>query len=252
MATLSELVDAVAEAEAMDSATVALIARYAREAGFIQKKGRGPSAAHMGVADAANLLIAVNASGAAREAPDVIPVYRDLIAAEFRYAHEKRAPKIYGSFGEAIELLLQSAIEGKLPETFLSLDVPGVLRDTFQQGNAQISISFNRPEPRASIGITGERSPQDLARLKQWVDEIAPHRALSPAEQVASPGPRYPVTMPPPSVTFSFSSKRDRKTRTAWKLKAGDRADETKIGNLTIFSVPQTLGSSQRYERRAQ
>src|SRR5258707_4983333 len=113
MATLTELVEAVAEAEGMDSASVALIARYAREAGFIQKKGRGPSAAHMGVADAANLLIAVNASGSAREAPDVIPVYRDLIAAELLYAHEKRAPKIYGSFAEAIELLLQSAVEGK-------------------------------------------------------------------------------------------------------------------------------------------
>jgi hypothetical protein len=65
MATLSELADAVAEAEGMDPATVTLIARYAREAGFIQKKGRGPSAAHMGVADAADLLIAVNSSGGA-------------------------------------------------------------------------------------------------------------------------------------------------------------------------------------------
>jgi hypothetical protein len=227
MATLSELADAVAEAEGMDPATVTLIARYAREAGFIQKKGRGPSAAHMGVADAANLLIAVNASGSAREAPDVIPVYRDLIAAEFLYADEKRAPKIYGSFGNALELIIESAIEGKLPSTFLSQDVPSALCDAFQQGNVTISVHFSRPEPRGYIDISVARSPENT-HLGGVRISVAPHLSLS------------------------FSQKSGRGNRAPRKLKAGDRADETKIGNLTIFSVAQTLGSSQRYERRAQ
>src|SRR5260370_23624318 len=153
MATLSEVVDAVADAEGMDSATVALIARYAREAGFIRKKGRGPSAAHMGVADAANLLIAVNASAAARDAPVVIPLYRNLISTEFLWADEKRRPKICGSFGEAMELIIESAIEGKLPATFLSKDVPGEVLDAFQQSNVSISVGFSRPEPSSDIRI---------------------------------------------------------------------------------------------------
>jgi len=227
MATLSELVDAIAEAEAMDPATVALIARYAREAGFIQKKGRGPSAAHMGVADAANLLIAVNASGAAREAPDVIPVYRDLIATEFLWAHEKRAPKIYGSFGNALELIIESAIEGKLPSIFLSQDVPSALCDAFQQGNVSISIHFSRPEPSGSI-----------------------HIHVSPFLEDRGPGGfRLSVA---PSLSLSFSPKSGRQNRALRKLKSGDRTDETKIGNHTIFSVARTLVSSQQYERKAE
>src|SRR5215470_2842768 len=142
MATLTELVHAVAEAEGMDSATVALIARYAREAGFIQKKGRGPSAAQMGVSDAANLLIAVNASAAALDAPLVIPVYRDLVTTKWLRVDDKPFPETQGSFGEALELIIASAVEGKLPTTFLSEHVPGEVRKAFQQNNAKISVCF--------------------------------------------------------------------------------------------------------------
>ena len=55
MAILSELVTTVAKVSGMDQATVALIARHAREAGLIAMSGRGPSAASMGPTDAANL-----------------------------------------------------------------------------------------------------------------------------------------------------------------------------------------------------
>jgi hypothetical protein len=72
MATLSELVDVVATVEGLDRDRVGAIARAVREAGLIATHGRGTSAAHMGVADAANLLIAVNAAETARSAPEIV------------------------------------------------------------------------------------------------------------------------------------------------------------------------------------
>ncbi len=223
MATLSELVDAVADAAGMDSAAVALIARYAREAGFIQKKGRGPSAARMDIADAANLLIAVNASGLARDAGAVIPLYRDLIAAEYVGADKKGIPKD-GFFGHALELIIQSATEGELPKTLACREVPNVTRDAFRQRTVNISIGFSRPEPRGQIAIY----------------------VSSPLESPGGLGASMT------GVVLLFGSTDGRQRRSLLKLKSGDRTDETRIGSRTIFSVAQALGSSQQYERKVE
>jgi hypothetical protein len=76
MATLSQLVDVVAAVEGLDRERVGAIARAVREAGLITTHGRGTSAAHMDPADAANLLIAVNAAETARSAPEIVRRYR--------------------------------------------------------------------------------------------------------------------------------------------------------------------------------
>jgi hypothetical protein len=209
MATLSELAGTIAEAEGMDPATVALIARYVREAGFIEKKGRGPSAARMGVTDAANLLIAVNASGAVREAPLVVPVYRDLIADD---PSGEGTPETNGTLGEALELVIRSAIEGKLPSKILFKGVPNALREAFEQRAAIVSITFKRPQPAAEILIeyTG---PSEVSSSRS----TKPHWAC---RLLFFPGPRY---------------------RKPQKVKAGDRTDITEIGNATIFSVAKAL-----------
>jgi hypothetical protein len=215
MATLSELARTVAEAEGMDPAAVALIARYVREAGFIQKKGRGPSAASMSVADAANLIIAVNASSSARDAPAVVPVYRDLVV------HEFIDPKAHGTFGEALELVIQSAIEGKLPGIFLSKDVPGTVQDAFNQGKASISICFSRPTPSVfiSISVEGPVLPgQSIGQLGGSIEALH-------------------------LVFFPMSG---RQKRTLRKKNVGDRTDDTKIGNLTIFNIAKKLRSNGR------
>src|SRR5258706_13319943 len=81
MATLSELVDAVAEAEGMDSASVALIARYAREAGVLWKKGTGPCAARMRVAGPGDHLVTGKRSSLATGLPGLVHPFRGLIAA---------------------------------------------------------------------------------------------------------------------------------------------------------------------------
>jgi hypothetical protein len=224
MATINELAQAVAEAEGMDLPTVALIARYLREAGLIQKKGRGASAAQMNVADAANLLIAVNASGAAQDSALVVPIYRELVITrsgeKFTWVDSPPAfgsppasSKISGTFGDAFELLVQSAVEGKLPNAILSQEVPSALQDAFQKGAATISIYFTRPEPRVHVSITGERSLEDKRRN----------------------------IFRPPQINFSFQAWRGRLKRAAHKLKIGDRVDETKIGTRTITSVAKIL-----------
>ena len=76
MTTLSQLVDVVAAVEGLDGDRVAAVARAVREAGLIATYGRGTSAAKMGLADAANLLIAVNAAETARGAPEIVRRYR--------------------------------------------------------------------------------------------------------------------------------------------------------------------------------
>jgi hypothetical protein len=219
MATLTELVEAVAEAEGMDSATVALIARYAREAGFIQRKGRGPSAAHMGITDAANLLIAVNASGLVHDARVVVPLYRGLIPSDYIQAEKKRIPKD-GFFGNVLELIIESAANGILPETVASKNVPGVVRDAFQKRAVSISISFSRPEVSGQISISVE-SPPEITDF--------------PSFSVSGTG-----------LFLLFGPRGGRHGRAQLKLKPGDRTDETRIGSRTVFAVAQALRSRQQ------
>jgi len=144
MATLSQLVEAIAEVEGMDSATVALIARTVREAGLITTGGRGPSAGKMTVADAANLLIAVNTSASAREAPDRVRKYRQL---EMRSAEES---KLLSTFGDAIEQLILACNSRTLPKVFLSMAMPRLLS---QKAIKSVDIYFHN-KFRADINIS--------------------------------------------------------------------------------------------------
>jgi hypothetical protein len=213
MATIGELAATVAQAEGLDQTTVALIARYLREEGFIQKKGRGPSAARMAVADAVNLLIAVNASITAVNANKVVPVYRELAAFKFDdkgrrifNVHEPvRYLKLNGTFGEALELLIGAAITGKLPDPFLSASVHRAVLDAFEQGNAEISIEFEKPDPKARI-------------------------------RVKVPAPEATIM---PSFVLEFWAMSNRTDQR--KKRTGDRKDHTEIGHLTIFSVAKVL-----------
>jgi hypothetical protein len=208
MATISELAGTIARAEGIDPSTVALIARYLREAGLIQKKGRGPSAARMVVSDAANLLIAVNASTTAVEANEVVPAYREL-----KPDNEGRRSKLNGTFGEALELLIEAAITGKLPDPFLSASVHRDVLNAFEQGKVEISIEFERPDPKARITI-------------------------QPAVPKYTPSPGYAIA-PKHDFGLDFSAMSGRVGQRQKKI--GDRKDHTEIGHLTIFSIAKVL-----------
>ena len=78
MASIADLVRIVASVEGFEENFVSVYARSAREAGFISHHGRGRNAARMTVNDAANLLIAVNASPLAKEVPATIRIFGSL------------------------------------------------------------------------------------------------------------------------------------------------------------------------------
>jgi hypothetical protein len=158
MATLTELVETVANVEGLDSASVRLIARLVREAGLVTTGGRGPSAGQMTVKDAANLLIAVNATGKVQEAAQTVRSFRRL--------YDVKAGRRY-RFGDALEQLIQ-AIANKRPWEYLSVRGPPVFNEDYEQ-QIFIHIEFHRPNPQARIEVfTPEGTSNLFFRNKLW------------------------------------------------------------------------------------
>ncbi len=216
MATLSELADAVAAVEGIDPATVALIARYIREAGLISTGGRGPSAATMTLTDAANLLIGVNATTTAAEAARIVPTYRELEAHHVWLPADPADPADgslikYGTLGEAIEQLIYATTVGRLPKMFLNQEMPYVLQEAFDEQNARVALTFSKSEASASAVIT----PTEFDDQTQTV--------------VVSEGlTRIILTFLPPKVR---GPPRKKKNRTP------DRIETTTIGYRTLSAV---------------
>jgi len=158
MATLEQLVEVVANREGMDPATVRLIARYVREAGLIRTGGRGLSAYQMEYTDAANLLIGVNASASAQDAPAAVRRFRRLEV----WAEGNRS----GTFGEALDTLIEAlATNRTLPQMFLRFPIPAVLS---QKRIRDVEVKFERPYARAGLSISlgeGFRRPLDPSEV---------------------------------------------------------------------------------------
>lgn len=218
MATLSELVEVTAKVEAIDPATVALIGRYLREAGLIVKRGRGPSAAHMGWTDAANMLIAINAAKNAADAARTVQAYRRLRA-------EQDEPPISEisrdfTFGEAIEQLLMTAGSGELPNPFLGVpdEIPvwHELSDDFSTGAVHVELRFRTNAPSALLRVA-----------------------------IALPLARSfgPEVTPPPLILVRFSPQKVRGPPKARRHQSGDRLEETTIGFRTLSAVGKLIRS---------
>jgi hypothetical protein len=116
--------------------------------------------------DAANLLIAVNASNKAKDAPTVVPIYRELVPVDElepitsdqglndRLADLDREDplsvlKLPVAFGHALEILLL----GFTPEGNGRTKLAGYASDTFE-------VSFHHPKPRATILIGDYSDPE--------------------------------------------------------------------------------------------
>lgn len=145
MATLGALVELVAAAEGISRERVEAIARAVREAGLIATHGRGPSAAQMSAADAANLLIAVNAAETARDAPDTVRRFREL-----RTNDRNRR-----EFGQVLEGMIAAAIEAKFFDFLLDLNLgPKGARHEEQRSaskKSDLRIEFLSSRPMAVI-----------------------------------------------------------------------------------------------------
>jgi hypothetical protein len=141
MATLSQLVDVVATVEGLDRERVGAIARAVREAGLIATHGRGTSAARMGLADAANLLIAVNAAETALSAPEIVRRYRTL-----RTNNKKQLV-----FGPTFEAMIAAAQTRRLAGHLMDLGFgpKGDLREKLGHAseNFDLRIEFTSRRP---------------------------------------------------------------------------------------------------------
>jgi hypothetical protein len=222
MATLTELVETIADVEGIEPSSVNLIARYVREAGLIATGGRGPSAARMGLTDAANLLIAVNATTTATDAAKTVSAYRKFESYEFLGRADPRPDKKYGTLGEAIEQLIDAVATGDLPEIFLNRGVPFDLQEAFSRGDIHIALRFRRSEPAAFMKIITILPPDVMtpAMAEEWVETLGGVRISFSF---------YPPKQPPP--------RRKKKNRPA------DRFEETTIGYQTLKSVGRLLRS---------
>ncbi len=192
MALISNLVSTIADVEGIPEGTVGLIARYAREAGYLSQGGRGRSAARLNVRDCANLLIAVNATGnRMKDIPQTIDTFRNLPLITPWLASEPFdfIGKGGKTFGEALELLLQGFADGSITSFFeeklksyvdAELDnvcdravkigpaMAEVLRESafynqFNSGPAQFSISFLRPT--MFVGLSAGMNKSGKAEL---------------------------------------------------------------------------------------
>jgi hypothetical protein len=217
MATLSELVDTIAAVEGIDPATVTLIARHVREAGLISTGGRGPSAAAMGLSDAANLLIGVNATTTAAESARTVSAYRELSA--FRAKTDRRPAMKYGTLGEAIEQLLHAIGVSKLPDKFLGRGTLPHLQEAFSTGEVQIDLKFRRSGSRLSAIL-----------------RIAP-----PLSSTITPDGWQLGAESGQSILFLFSAPRSRGPPGEKEHTAGDRTVETTIGYRTLNAVSKLL-----------
>jgi hypothetical protein len=219
MATLSELVDAIAAVEGIDPATVTLIARHVREAGLISTGGRGPSAAAMGLSDAANLLIGVNATTTAAESARTVSAYRELQA--FRTKTDRRPAMKYGTLGEAIEQLLHAIGLGKLPDKFLGRGTSH-LQEAFSTGEVEIDLKFRRSGSRLSA----------VLRITPRLSSTITPATADGWQLVAESGQ---------SILFLFSTPRSRGPPGEKEHTAGDRTVETTIGYRTLNAVSKLL-----------
>jgi hypothetical protein len=207
MATLSELVETIADVEGLDPATVGLIGRYIREAGLITQRGRGPSAAKMGRSDAANLLIGVNAAKNVVDAARAVTTYRLLTS------YTEQPAMKYGVLGEAIEQLIFGAGVGEL-STLLGQEVQLELQEAFAKGDVTIALKFRTSTPFASIGI---------AALSEFSAEFAERILARGAWHVQHVFRPFKRRGPPQ------------------KGKVGDRTEEVTIGYPTLRAVGKLI-----------
>ncbi|MCK1638967.1 hypothetical protein IVA95_15495 [Bradyrhizobium sp. 157] len=148
MATLSQLVTAIATLEGFDPERVGAIARAVREHRLIRTSGRGTSAAQMSEPDAANLLIAANTADTARTAPAAVAQYRLL------QAKRKR------EFGNELEELIWAAKREMLADYVTKmvalLGTRGHVlgRRRFPNATYRFEIEFEKPVPSVFVGIS--------------------------------------------------------------------------------------------------
>jgi hypothetical protein len=187
MATLSDLVKAVSAVTRLPEATVFAYGRFARQAGLIQQKGRGRSAASMSIVDAANLLIAVAATGVTKDAGRVVETFRSLRNGHFYnfmgegdvrlvsaagdwlrktgmgQPHDLNGFRIPGTFGSFFEFFIESILNGELANIFKLIpvaEIPDDLWRSWKRGeNPHLKESMDE---LVAKGLVKPKNPAEL------------------------------------------------------------------------------------------
>ncbi|WP_054144812.1 hypothetical protein [Bosea sp. AAP35] len=157
MASIGKLVSAIAEIEGLDEGAVKLIARYAREAGYISQGSYGPGAARMTPRDAAHLLIAVNASALAKDVARTLKDYCGLRWKRQKWLvddelEDARDDPFKSIFAEGAEL-------ARVLEDLILLATPifqpkSILEEFFLDDRMRMTIEWRRPYPSVSFSVT--------------------------------------------------------------------------------------------------
>jgi hypothetical protein len=157
MATISQLVAAIATVEEIDAERVGAIARAIREHGHIKTSGRGTSAAQMSERDAANLLIAANMAETARGAPAAVAQYRALKAKRNKQTSE---------FGSELEEMISAAkrecLADYITKMVALLGTRGHIlgRKRFLTEEYRIQIEFEKPVPSVSVRLSNVKASE--------------------------------------------------------------------------------------------
>jgi hypothetical protein len=154
MATLSQLVTAIATVEGVDVERVAAIGRAVREHGLIRTSGRGSSAAQMSEPDAANLLIATNTADTARTAPAAVAQYRAL------QARRKRTSQFGSELEELISAAKRECLADYVTKMVALLGTRGHVlgRKRFPNETYRFEIEFEKPVPGVFVGISNSNA----------------------------------------------------------------------------------------------
>jgi hypothetical protein len=154
MALLSTMVKAVAEVEGLDETHVGWIARHLREAGLIAQAGRGRGAARMSANDAANLLIAVNASTSAKDAVRTANIFSNTRLNGDSVSKSSRLADRNKSFFSRIRTSNQQGVRLNdfLANLIRALQI-GHNSKLSEDESIKIIIKFSRPQTKCNIQI---------------------------------------------------------------------------------------------------
>ncbi|MCC7046733.1 MAG: hypothetical protein IT562_08490 [Alphaproteobacteria bacterium] len=172
MSKLPALVSALSDCDERGRSTIEHIARVVREAGFIPTTKRGAGAAEMTIREAANLLIAANASETPKEAAMVITPYRALTPLHHR-SSDDALPILSEiltaqNFGVALERLIE------LAPTFLgalSAHIDEAFKDDSEDGRAILKDLMLKRGHHAGIGVVFHR-PTLVASIRLWLTNM--------------------------------------------------------------------------------
>ncbi|TYO68494.1 hypothetical protein FXV83_00385 [Bradyrhizobium hipponense] len=159
MATLSQLIAAIAAAEGIDAERVTAIGRAVREHGLVRTSGRGTSAAQMEERDAANLLIATNTADTARTAPAAVLQYRALQA-----KRDKRTSEFGSELEELISAAKREVLADYVTKMIAVVGARGHILGKRRYPNEayQFELTFEKPIPSVFVHIGASHARPDV------------------------------------------------------------------------------------------